>query len=373
MTKKTKNTVGIEDLVVANFRTEHVIGDTVMQWRAKHQVPHAESCARQIWFAGKDTFKSFPTDHIRGNAVTMYHGALAYKFLMQLNLGLLSQRQGETNISGQFYEGWQKLNTEHPEQAKRYDTLMQNLISDNRLVRSSILSHWKMRSNELCARDLSGMKNRDTILLVGEAGRHGDMSVMTNSLIRKIASNENMHAQEILITHPDPKVVKQLLADAKDMKRNLKLVSKFTAADFDEVPIMMALCDHTFITLPMDANKEADQYMIRGWKEHAPEASTLTHLKADPANMAKVSDTWLEAGLNNFVTPDDIKEEMARRARLNDRLTRRAELAIDTIVKLRMEDIKPTAKTMGGALSVGNLDAPEPEPPSPDEPQPSCG
>lgn len=372
MTKKQKNNVGIEDLVVADFRTEHVIGHTVMEWRAKHHVPHAESCARQIWFADKDTFKSFPTDHIRGNAVIMHHGALAYKFLMQLNLGLLSQRQGETNITGQFYEGWQKLHTEHPEQAKRYDTLMQNLVSDNRLIRSSILSQWKMRSNELCARDLSGMKNRDTVLLVGDVGRHGDMSVMTDSLIRKIATNENMHAQEVLITHPDPKVVKQLLADAKDMKRNLKLAATFTATDFDEVPIMMALCDRTYVTLPMDANKDADKYMIRGWQEHAGEGSTLTHLKADPANMAKVSDTWLDAGLRNFVTPDDIKEEMVRRARLNDRLAHRAELAIDASVKLRMEGIKPTAKTMGGALNVPNIDMPEPDP-SPDEPRPSCG
>lgn len=357
MTKRTKNSVGIEDLVVADFRTADM-AQSVRQWRLTNHIPYAESCARQIWFGSKQAFKTFPVDQVHGHSVTTHSGANAYQHLMRLNLGLLSNQFGETNIAGQFYSGWAEIHKQYPEKAQPYDTLVQHLTSDTRLIRHKIMPNWKMQSHELAARDLSGMQNQDSVLIIGHVNEQGNISPMTDMLARKLTSNENMRAREILITHPDPNVTKSLLEDLRALKDSGRIRGNISSFDFKELPLAFELYDRAYVTMPMGTDPEADNFIIDSWKNRNSAGNTLTHLRSAAENKALPARPWLVADLDNYVGPDEIRQEMAERARNNNRLAQDAEATVLKCIALRLQGLQPSHKTLDSL---------------PDAPQPSCG
>lgn len=357
MRKIRKYKVGIEDLVVADFRTSGMT-PPVRQWRLTNHVPYAKSCTRQIWFGGQQVFKTFPVDQIHDHSVTMYFGANAYQHLMRLSLGLLSNQFGETNIAGQLYSGWANIHKQYPEQAKPYDTLVQHLISDTRLIRHRIMPNWKMQTYELAARDLSGMQNQDSVLIIGHVNEQGRISPMTDMLVRKLTSNESLRAHEILITHPDPQVTKSLLKDLEDLKRSGRIRENIGSFNFKELPLAFELYDRAYITMPMGTDPEADSFIIDSWKNRSADGNTLTHLRSAAENKALPAGPWLIADLDNYTGPDEIREEMAARRRNNNQLAKNAEAAILKCVSLRLNQLQPSQK---------NLDN------TPDAPQPSHG
>ncbi len=359
MRTKAQNSVGIHDLVVADFRTENM-QDQVRQWRISNHVPYAESCARQIWFGSTQAFETFPSDKIHGHSYTLHHGANAYQHLMRLNLGLLSRQFGETNIAGQFYNGWAEMHKTYPEKAKPYDTLVQQLTNDTRLIRGLIMPDWKMKVHELAARDLSGMQNQDSVLVIGHLTEKGHISPMTDMLVRKLTSNENMRAREVLITHPDPQTKNKLLEELKGLKDSKRIRGDVSAFDFDDLSVAFELYDRVYITMPMGLNPEADQTIINAWKGRNAEENTITHLRAPAENMAASLKPWIIADLDNYTSPEDIREEMVKRERNNTKLAQDAENTILKCIQLRLQGLQPSRKT---------LDAVADAPP----PQPNCG
>ncbi len=337
--------VTIDELVVADFRTQNM-KDSVHQWRVTNHVPFAESCARQIWFGAKSVFDSFPTDDIAHHAVTFHHGPEAYRFLLRLNLGLLSHRRGETNIAGQFYAGWAQLHRDLPEKAKPYDRLIQHLTNDTRVVRSRVMSGWKMHDSELCARDLSDMQHNDSVLIVGHVNTEGKISPLTDNIARKISSNEGRRAREIAFTHPDPAIARQIFMDAQQLSQQKKLVRTITQFDFTDLPTAFELYDRVYITLPMDAYPEADRFMIDSWRGRQADTNVLVHLKANPANMADSSPAWVEARLEQYVSPEQIRLEMAKRAQNNEIIIDMAQEAVDHCVDCRLQGLQPSGKTL---------------------------
>lgn len=341
----SKNYVSIPDLVVADFRSANM-GRRVESWRVNNHVPYAESCARQIWYGARDVFASFPMDDIAGHNVTLHHGAAAYMHLLRLNLGLLSRNFGETNIAGQFYAGWQKMHNELPEKAKPYDVLVQHLTADSRLIRGRILSGWQTQSHELAARDLSGMKSGDSVLIIAAPNKEGKCSPITDNLARKLSSNDNRRAREIAITHPDPEVLKSMFADLKESSQKGRVPTTIQRMDFDDLAIGVEMYDRVYITIPMGENPEMDAQIIAAWKGRETRENTITHLRADYINMAEVSQTWTCAGLDNYVGPDRIRDDMTGRARNNDALAHRAEEAVNACTTMRLDGVQPSAKLL---------------------------
>ena len=336
----------IHALAVADFRSKNM-KDSVPLWRIRHHIPFAESCARQIWFGSAETFKTFPIEAVEGNAVSLHYGAKAYQHLLRLNLGLLSHRQGETNIAGQFYVGYQQMHQDHPEKARFYDQLVSQMTSDTRLIRHKIMTDWKMQDPELCARDLSGMEKDDSVLIVAHTNSEGNISPLTDMIARKVSTNENRRAREIVFTHPDPEILDRIFAQAKALADQKKILSPITRANFGDLAIAFELTDRAFVAMPMGYNPEADAHIIDCWQNRSAVDNVLTHLRADPENMAQTSDVWANANLDNFIAPEAIRAEMARRSRDNETLIRRAEQAIEHCIQSRLTGIQPTGKTLG--------------------------
>lgn len=347
----------INALAVADFRTEHM-DDSVGLWRVRNHIPFAESCARQIWFGSAETFKTFPIDSVEGHAVSLHFGAKAYQHLLRLNLGLLSRRHGETNIAGQFYNGWQQMHQDHPDKAKFYDQLVQQLTCDSRLIRHKIMSDWKMQDPELCARDLSGMQKGDSVLIVAHTNALGNVSPLTDMIARKVSLSENRRAREIAITHPDPEVLDRVFEELKTLGAQKKIASPLTRMEFGDLPIACELYDHMYVTLPMGHNPDADAHIIDCWKKRSATDNVLTHLRAAPENMAQTSDIWSKADLDNFIAPEAIRAEMAKRGRDNEDILRRAETAIEHCIECRLNGLQPSGSTLNNYTA---------------RPAPSCG
>lgn len=341
------HSVKIDQLAVADFRSDNMRGD-VRFWRERNRLPYAESCARQIWYGHADAFDAFPRDQIAGGSLSLDYGAEGYRKLLRLNLGLLSHKVGETNITGQLRKAWEQLRDTDPEASKPYETLVQHLTSDTRLIRHKILSDWKMKDSELCARDLSDMQKGDSVLIIGHCNAAGNVSSTTDNIARKVSSNPNRAASEIAITHPDPAIAENLFKGMQMLCKEGRVPSPITSADFADVPLAFELYDRVYITLPMESYPEADSFIIRSWKERVERGNSLTHLRAKPEQGAVTSKEWTDATLDSFVSPDDIRAEMIRRGRNNDFLKKRAEIAINHCIESRLNGIQPSAKTLDG-------------------------
>lgn len=337
--------VTISDLVVADFRSANM-GKRVENWRLNNHVPYAESCARQIWYGSRDVFAGFPVDDIADHNVTLHHGAAAYTHLMRLNLGLLSRNFGETNITGQFYAGWQRIHNQMPEKAKPYDQIVQHLTADSRLIRGRILSGWRTKQHELAARDLSGMKGGDSVLIIAHPNKEGKCSPMTDNLARRLTSNDNRRAREIALTHPDHAVLDGMMDDMKALSDTGRVPTPIQKMNFDDLAIGFEMYDRVYITMPMGEDPEADMQIIQAWKGRETRENTLTHLRADYVNMAEVTRTWIIADLDNYVGPEKIRDDMIMRGRNNDILAQRAEEAITLCTKMRVSGQQPSARLL---------------------------
>lgn len=333
--------VQIADLVVADFRTEHTT-PAVLQWRVSNHVPFAESCARQVWFGRKETFETFPHHLITGSAYTLHHGANAYRYLLALNLGLLSRKKGETNVSGQFYKGWENLHNETPELARQYDTLIQHVTADSRLIRAHILSGMSVARHELAARDLSGLLKSDAVLIIGAPGKDGEISMMTDGIARVTTSNDNRSAREIAITHPSPETAGNLYAGLKRLKDQGKVQGDVNIVEFSDLALAFELYDRVYITMPMGEDPDADAQIIQAWQGRNTEENRLVHMKAAVENMALSSCTWTQAHLENYVSPEEVRAEVKRRLDKNDVLFMKAEQAVELCIQLRLEGLQPS-------------------------------
>jgi len=349
--------VEIKDLVAVNFRSENM-PKSVAQWRISNHIPFAESCARQIWYGHKNDFATFPVDDIKNSACTLYHGTDAYQFLLQLNSGLLSAKVGEPNISGQFYEGWQRLQAEFPDLASSYDTLIQRLTADERLIRGRILSEYQTQRLELSARDVSGFKKGEQILIVGDLSENGSLTTLTDGLARVLSSN-GKKASEVAVTHSDPAVLEQIFAHFQDLKAQKKVIPNITKVSFDDFSMACELYDRVYVTHAMEANPEMDQALQSAWRGRVRQDNTLTHMKAAPGNMGLSSEGWNNAGLDQYISPEALRLDMAARARNNDAVLSLAQKAIVSIANLRAEGKQPSWNTLVKVLP--EQDGPEPD------------
>lgn len=359
----------IHDLAVVDFYNQYARSDAAQEWRARSKVPFAESCARQIWYGHKDSFLDFPIDSIAPDKLTRSEGADAYRTLLRLNLGLLSQKKGETNITGQFQAGWKVLRDADPDAAAPYGKLIQHITGDSRLIRHHVLDGWKMKNSELCARDLSGMRANDSVLIIGHANSQGHISATTDNMARKVTGNAGRAAREVTITHPDPVILNNIFNDLSKSSKDGRIPAPIKRADFADLSLAVALHDRVYVTMPMEHDAQADDHIIACWRGREEKGNTLTHLRAKPEKAATTSQTWLDARLDNFISPDDILREMSVRETSNKELMARAERAIDHCIDMRVSSRQASARTLreaGIASSVPQLQEPSP-------PAPKCG
>lgn len=359
----------IDDLVVVNFRSV-LLSQAICDWRAATPVAMAESCSRQIWFGEKSDFETFPKPTPADGSIPKqprpqfeyYEGRAAYAFLLKLISGMDSIREGETNIAGQFYPGWTRYTNDHPHRAKRLDTIIQHLRADSALIRSEIVSGIKPKRHELAARTLSRQAGGDIALVIGSLNDNNVLSSFTDGIVKALGNNRKSRVCEIVVTHPDPGTTGRLLHEVSLLKKTGYVQNAVSAVDFTELASAFENTDRVYVDIPMNSIPGADQTLIDTWKRHANPDNTLTHLRGEPANRGLSSPEWAGAGLQNYISPEDIRAEMVNIDRNNAVLRVRAMEAIAFCTDLRHNRLSPSKHLLQRHFGGDGTHPPKPRP-----------
>ena len=108
-----------------------------------------------------------------------------------------------------------------------------------------------------------------------------------------------------------------------------------TSVPFNAMPVMVETCERVFCDLPMGDDLEADEYMRSVWANRSKRSGTMSHLRAGYGDDCQMPEVWVDADLDNFISPKDISEEADKREVQNSFLFDRAEKAITPITEAR--------------------------------------
>lgn len=333
------------DLVVVDFRMEQITG-ALSGWRDRLHVPYAESCARQVWYGDARAFDSFPVKDAVRNGFSFHRGAAGYEFLMKLNLGLLSKKQGEGNVKGQFYLGWEKYKREQSSSLQGYyERLVQSITADTRLVGGCFLNTFKTMRKELAARDLSGLKGGDHVVIMGNILSNGNVSPRSDGLARVCSSNTACKAGEIAVTHPDEKTLCALFNHFAALKDRRVISAKLSRFDFMDLPLAADLYDRVFIDRLGGEDVEVNRKLVAVWRARERQDSVMVHMEAPP----DIAGQWKRLFGAGYVGPGDIDADMGARARHNGKIVPEAEKAIRIIADLRVRGVQPSKRMLRDA------------------------
>lgn len=337
-----ESSLKIGDLVVVDFRKEQLT-DAISGWRNKTHVPFAESCFRQVWYGDAKTFDTFPAEGAVRKGFSFYEGAKGYEFLMKLNLGLLSKKQGEINIKGQFYQGWEKAQKKLPlSQQKYYDRLVQWITADTRLVGGGILGTFKTLRKELSARDLSGVKGKDQMLILGNLLPDGSVSPRSDGIARVCASNTGRKVSEIAVTHPDKKAQAVLFNHFSLLQRDGKIAARLSRVDFEDLPLAADVYDRIFVDRLAEEDVGINRRLVAAWRNRERRDNVMVHMEAP----RKVTAQWRRVFGDSYVGPEDIDADMGMRARHNEKIVAEAGKAIEVVAGLRVRGTQPSRRIL---------------------------
>jgi hypothetical protein len=303
----------VGDLVVVNFRSKHLSED-IKSWKDRTPVVDIMSCDRQVWLGTKEDFKDFPLPEDNRQEISVYHGIDAYKFLLTLASGMNSVKAGETNINGQIYDGWERFKTEQPSKAKFLDTVMQMVRADARLILDGPAKGIESPDHALVAKNLSGMKRGQKVLIIGSLNRHGQLSEYTEQIARRVMLEFNK-CQSIKVMHPDSVTAVKLQIELQKVSNHLKTGINVKARPFEEVTEILEgrpnrlfeTRDQVYIDMPMGSYPEAEKVIIEAWQGRENKTNYMTHLRGAPELRGASNDLWRNARLDNYVSPEDIK------------------------------------------------------------------
>lgn len=312
-----------DTLCALSFRTPH-LNDALTRWRLDHPVMMAESCARQVWVCTPETAASLP-DLPRGNAFQKMSGQAAYHFLLRLLTGMDSQKKGETNINGQFFQGWEKFLSDHPVASRGLSHVIQDVKTDARHVSNIILSQHKVRRHEIAARDLSGQSKGETALIIASEGRYGGASIFSKGIAQVIGNNRKGRVRDIVITHPDNGTLETLYREFKSMVFEKKISAGVGQVRFEDLSPAFEICDRVYSDLCMGTDEDHHKYIIETWRQRERRDNTITTLRGNSEKQGQSSGVWLQSGIDNWISAEQIREEMTARGAYNLHLEQKSE------------------------------------------------
>lgn len=337
--------LSIDDLAVLQFQSKER-PKPVFDWRKQNNIPYAESCFRQIWYGPNERFRTFPMKAVKEFSPLYLTGGEAYAHMMRLSLGLLSEKEAETNIAGQFFQGWEKLQESAPREATQYNQLMQHFRADTKLIRSKLVSCYQHKRHELCARDLSQVQNGDKVLVIGHVTKDNQdkdkISQFTDGICRVLTSRKGKLPSTIHLAHPDEGGAEILYEQLNLLYKGGKIKTAVSKIGFEEMAQAAERYDRIFVTLPMSQYPVADVEVVSAWKNRVRNDNTLTHLKGAPKDNGETSGLWKELSDKGFVSPNDIRQEMIGRTRNNERVLGLVNSAVEFCVTSRLKGIQPS-------------------------------
>ncbi len=336
----------IGDLVVIDYKSDD-LPQQISEWKRNTIAPYGQNCRRNLYYGFSEDFEDFPYDKLDRD-YTDVGGAHAYAHLLQFASGFERGKYNGHNRF-QFFEAWAQSTKNHAETGEKYGRLLSLVSNDTKFMAQHITSKYKARRLEISARDLSGMKKGDDVLIVGNLDRNDDLSPLTSGMIRMAESKQKGRKNFISVTHPDPEVLDKLKEAMEGHVKRGNIRSGIDFVDFEDVPLAIEINNRVFVAMPMGAHEEGEAALIDMWKNRSEDQNTLTHLHGEIGNQGSMSSLWEGADLDNFISPYDIREDMAERARYNAEVIVKAEQAFWKCAELRSQGEPLTKESFFGS------------------------
>jgi glutamyl-tRNA reductase len=107
------------------------------------------------------------TDSMGHKTYKAFVGQDGYAFLLRVACGLESRIPGETEIFGQFKQAWTDFVLKYPQTASVYQSLMQKLFADTKMIRQKYLSGMGGSTYGTALRKILGSKINESVLIFG--------------------------------------------------------------------------------------------------------------------------------------------------------------------------------------------------------------
>ena len=341
-----------ENLVVVNFWSKH-LDERLRAWNEKSTVGYAETCNRQVWFGLEKDFRDFPMPE--GHAIKRRNGRDAYEFLLQLACGLDSNRIGEDRVKGEIFRNWDRYLDAQGKEKKKLAQIMDAIKADSRFV-AETLADMKQFRHEIAARDLSGMRPGDKIHVIADIDGREELSRTSDGIMRVTGNERKTRVDTIAITNPDPEKLTAAYAAAVALKDKAIITANIERTPFENLTLAFEKADRVYVDLAMGKHLAAEEEILYAWQGRVRRDNTLTSLRGSPEKMNMSIPLWEEAGLDNYVSPENIRAEMGLRHDHNSRVVEKAKQAIVYCADLRDAGIQPSHSKVRSYLR--NLDAP---------------
>ncbi len=127
-----------------------------------------DTCMRQLAIPATSDLRDSIGAYAAGNALELFSGQDAYRFLLEIPSGLLSAIPAETNILGQIKSAWQHCATSmRRDDTARLQPVLQSLLNDSKLIRQAHLQGLGGHSYGSLARKLIKPDGNARVLFVG--------------------------------------------------------------------------------------------------------------------------------------------------------------------------------------------------------------
>jgi len=360
----SRNDVTVDDLCLVKFNTKHY-SDELVAWFEDAKIPFAESCDSQVWYGRKEDFDDFPYPEGQGNEVHKYEDEEAYKFMLELVSGSRSKKIGETHVKSQFYDGWRTYSEQNPDEAKDYQRFVSVLKKDVKHLQEDVAAGMKPTRSSTTARDLSGQKKGDSVLIIGSVGRGGVIGGNTREMITVTENRQDPskkiaeRGEYLTMTHPNPDKLAQLEHEVGRLKTQGIFRSSVQFVPFDQLSEQVETQDRVYVDISMREGEEpldlgqafnrrkaystapedltAESEIIAAWSSRVRQDNTLTHLRGNPATRMTSSQLWKDAenDMVGYISPEDIIEENTSRRDNNNDITQAVSLSIDELAYSR--------------------------------------
>ncbi|MGQ0526588.1 MAG: hypothetical protein ACT4OY_00925 [Alphaproteobacteria bacterium] len=334
----TSRKLDVASLTVVEYEAGKVT-QQMQSWIHNKKIPYAEGCARQIIYGFTEDFETFPAEC----GVAVLRDDKAYAHLLDLVCGLKSKRTCETHVRNQFFDRWNKFVEKDPINARQYQTLISQIKKDSNFVLEKILQKFQTQTNVHSVRDLSALKSGDRVLLIADLNDKGHLSGVSENLLKVCESKQKQqnHKNFITVIHPDNSSFEIIKAKVQWLEGKNVLRSGISFDSFENIAQAFETDDQIYVALTMGKNPEADQYIINCWQSRVRGDNFLTHIQGREDDIGLSTTLWAEAGLDNYISPEDIRVELARRGAANNNILQEAFKANAACGTLRLEDQVP--------------------------------
>lgn len=322
----------VSNLMVVHFPEEQR-DEVTEEMKTNKNVICGESCARQVFYGVAENLESIPG--VETIDATKLYGAKAYEFMLALAAGFESAKFGETHIKSQIFGHWKKKCRDDFFKAARYQSFIGNLRRDTNYAQELVMSRHLSEEDALVARDLSGQKDGQQVVIFGDLSSRGKVSSFTERMIR-VSENTQAHNDNFIsISHPDEQTLALLQTALIRMLADGKLRSELTFAAFKKLPSLLKQADQVYSCIPMGTQRMGEAEIINTWSVAGNKRGHFTHLSGMPKSGGMTAEFWSGANLPNYTGPEEIVAEKARRKSHNAAVVADMDSVFEEIASIR--------------------------------------